>query len=462
MKEENKKPVRKHVERRVRFSDTYIKSLRGRNKLYSKGDSEQPGLRIYVQPSGSMTFYYAYKPLNEKNWVRFKIGNFNVINVVQARNKAKKYAAAILEGKDPVLVKRELKHEPTLIEFIEDDFYVKRLLRSFGYKPSSVKTIKNYFKCWIKQKTTDVEIRQVQKDNPFSLQHKKLSTITPEDIRKLHNIIGIKSPVVADKTIDYLKVLFNYAIELKLLHTNPVTIKNKERFGDKEDNRILTKEQKEIVLKIVWKLDKRTGKLNYNYYKSMRLSMVACCIIAFWLTTPRRNISEGNSIRWKQISFPTKKIAFGDSKVGQMTYDLGPRTLEILKVIYGERLTEGPLKWRPGTKEYVFPSNRYGMKNSLGEINKTPYVKDIRKTWARILKMINVEYMPPKQTRHTVLTHLLSSSKNIMVVKEAAGHKNLKTTMRYAKILNEDVVSALEKMDQVEEKKSEVLEFKKQ
>ena len=62
MKEENKKPVRKHVERRVRFSDTYIKSLRGRNKLYSKGDSEQPGLRIYVQPSGSMTFYYAYKP----------------------------------------------------------------------------------------------------------------------------------------------------------------------------------------------------------------------------------------------------------------------------------------------------------------------------------------------------------------------------------------------------------------
>jgi hypothetical protein len=48
-----------------------------------------------------------------------------------------------------------------------------------------------------------------------------------------------------------------------------------------------------------------------------------------------------------------------------------------------------------------------------------------------------------------------------MAVKEAAGHSNLKTTNRYAKILNEDVVSALDKMDQVEEKKSEVLEFKK-
>ena len=284
------------------------------DKLYSEGDSEVPGLRIYVQPNtGSIIFYYCYKPLGQKNWVRFKIGNFNIINVKQARDKARKYAAAILDGKDPVLVKRELKHESTLIEFIEDDFYVKRLLRSFGTKPSSIKNIKTYFKCWIKQKTTDVKIRQVQKDNPFNIQHKKLSQITPEDIRKLHNIIGIKSPVVADKTIDYLKVLFNYAIEENLLSKNPVTIKNKERFGDKEDNRILTKGQKEIVLSIVWKLDKRTGKLNYNYYESLGLSVVACCIIAFWLTTPRRNISEGNSIRWKQISFPTKKIAFGDS-----------------------------------------------------------------------------------------------------------------------------------------------------
>ena len=73
-----------------------------------------------------------------------------------------------------------------------------------------------------------------------------------------------------------------------------------------------------------------------------------------------------------------------------MTYDLGPRVLGILKVIYGERLAEGPLKWRPVTQEYVFPSSRYGKKNSLGKINKTPFLKDSRKTWKRIFK--NGEY----------------------------------------------------------------------
>ena len=48
-----------------------------------------------------------------------------------------------------------------------------------------------------------------------------------------------------------------------------------------------------------------------------------------------------------------------------------------------------------------------------------------------------------------------------MVVKRAAGHTQVKTTNRYAKILDEDVVSGLEKMDQVEEGESKVLEFKK-
>ena len=41
--------VIKHVERRVRLSDSHIKKLRQKDKLFSVGDSEVPGLRIYVE-----------------------------------------------------------------------------------------------------------------------------------------------------------------------------------------------------------------------------------------------------------------------------------------------------------------------------------------------------------------------------------------------------------------------------
>ena len=108
--------VKTYAERRVKLNDTYIKKLRARNKIYSVGDSEMVGLRMYVRTSGSKIYYYCYKPLNEKNWVRYKIGNFNVLNVIQARDKAKKYAALIVEGVDPVLVKREMKTELSLEE----------------------------------------------------------------------------------------------------------------------------------------------------------------------------------------------------------------------------------------------------------------------------------------------------------------------------------------------------------
>ena len=76
----------------------------------------------------------------------------------------------------------------------------------------------------------------------------------------------------------------------------------------------MTEEQREMVLNYVYKLDKRTGKINYNYYEQKGLSLVACLVIAWWLLTGRRNNSEGTQIKWKQISFPQKKIFFEDSK----------------------------------------------------------------------------------------------------------------------------------------------------
>ena len=232
MKDENidsspVKEVKSYAERRVKLNDTNIKKLRPRNKIYSVGDSEMVGLRLYVRTSGSKIFYYCYKPKNEKNWVRYHVGNFNILNVKQARDKAKKYAALIVEGIDPVLVKREMKTELTLKELIEQ-FYSKRFNRNYGYKPNTIEAVKTCFKVWIFQITSSLAVRQVQKENPYSLQHKKLSTITKEDIKGLHNIIRLKATAVANKVIKFLNVVFNYAIEEKILSKNPVKMKLKE------------------------------------------------------------------------------------------------------------------------------------------------------------------------------------------------------------------------------------------
>jgi len=92
-----------HAERRVNFGDTFIKNLKRKNKLYSVGDSKMVGLRLRIEPTGSKIFYYSYKPANERHTVSYRIGNFNVLNVQEARDKATLYASWIIEGKDPVL-----------------------------------------------------------------------------------------------------------------------------------------------------------------------------------------------------------------------------------------------------------------------------------------------------------------------------------------------------------------------
>ncbi len=340
-------------------------------------------------------------------------------------------------------------------------FYRDRFNGNNGYKPKTIKAVKTCFKVWVMKESINPGVLKVQRENPYSIRHKKLSQITKEDTKGLHNTIRIKAPFVANKVLKFLNVVFKYGVEIGELSKNPIKMKKKEWVRDREDNRVLTETQRKTLLSIVLKTDGRNGRINYTYYKEKGLNLVACLIIAWWLLTGRRNVSEGNKIKWSQISFYLKKITFEDSKVGPKTYSIGPRALKLLQTIKDERLTEGPLLWKEGTKDCVFPSYQFGKKSSRGEKCTKPYFGSIRKTWIRVLKMANIDYVPPKQCRHTFLTLLLDKSKNIMVVKKAAGHTNVKTTERYAKILDKEVVSGLEKMDQVEEGESKVLEFKK-
>ena len=147
----------------------------------------------------------------------------------------------------------------------------------------TIEAVKTCFKVWIFQKTSSLAVRQVQKENPYTLLHKKLSSITKEDIKGLHNIIRIKSPAVANKVVKFLNVVFKYGVEVGELSKNPIKMKKKEWSPDKEDNRILTEDQRQILLSIVLTTDGRNGKINYTYYKEKGLNLVSCLIITWWL-----------------------------------------------------------------------------------------------------------------------------------------------------------------------------------
>jgi len=73
--------------------------------------------------------------------------------------------------------------------------------------------------------------------------------------------------------------------------------------------------------------------------------------------------------------------------------------------------------------------------------------------------------MALKQCRHTYGTLLLSRSKNLAAVQGALGHSNIRTTMKYAHILNEDLEAALDDFSLLspkqEKEENKIVEFKK-
>ena len=345
--------------------------------------------------------------------------------------------------------------------------YVKARLKEPKYKPSSQKRWGHFNNAWIYKTTEDKVIKTMFAKSKIDIGSKKLSEVNMENLREFHGFVGSKSESAANTLIEMLGVIFNYAVEKKFVSNNPVKFNTEDLFEKKEDNSRLTRTQMDSVKDMVVRYDDRSKnnpRLNIDYYKEKGLNPVSCCLIGFALLTPRRYKSEGGQIQWGQISFQEKKLFLDKTKVGQKGYKLGPKALKLLRAIKNESFRKGsPFIYNDERSKYVFPSSNFGKVNNLGKVNEKPYISNIRRTWRRVLKSLNITYIPTYNCRHSFLTNALSKIKSVSVVGEMAGHSKksgYKSTLRYTKILDEDVTDALNIIDEDEAESSKVLRIK--
>ena len=437
-----------------------IESLKPKNVRYSIGDSEVIGLRIFVFEGGQKTFYYSYTTKDKKKGLE-KLGLFGSVNVKEARNTAKKIATEVMNGRSPIEIKISKSGELTVAELVKA--FLDRALKAPRYKPSTQKKWRTNVASWIYQESNDPILRAMYAKTKLKIANKKLSECTKDFMKEWHAWIGTKTESQANALVEMLSVIFNWGIEQKFQKHNPAQFKKDELYDKKEDNRILTKVQKTAVLNHVLKYDERKeARLNMDYYTNNKLSVVSCCLIAYSLLTGRRYRSEGGSVEWTQISFPEKKLYLDDSKVGQMEYKMGPKVLKLLQAIRAEGFEpHSPFQHNDERNNYVFPSKWFGQINNVGKRNTRPWLYSVAGTWNTILKNLGIKHIPMYNCRHTYLTHALSKTKNILLVSKLAGHTQIKTTQRYAKILGEDVSDALDQIDSEAIESPKVVQFKK-
>jgi len=130
--------------------------------------------------------------------------------------------------------------------------------------------------------------------------------------------------------------------------------------------------------------------------------------------------SEILTLRWNEVDFETGSLNLADSKTGQKVVLLGAPALELLAS--HPRLKDNP---------YVFP----------GTIKGSHFV-GLAKVWKRIRKRAGLDDVRLHDFRHTFAGIGVSAGMGLPIVGKLLGHRDPKTTARYAHVADDPARTA--------------------
>lgn len=239
---------------------------------------------------------------------------------------------------------------------------------------------------------------------------KVIKNITTADINDL--IIHIKTkgrlngkpyaPQSIKHILLVIKRIFNFNIDMGNCETNPAEKVKLEKF----DN-----------TRIAYLLDDEIERI-FKYLDSGKEWYGDAALIKFALYTGLRRGELFNLI-WDNVDLENKRITLYDTKGGKnQSIILAADAVYVLQSL-------------DKTGTYVFPSKLGGKRD------------DVKKLWSRIKLAANIRpNIRFHDIRHTFGTIAVSSGIGIDVVQKMMTHKNIKTTQRYAHIVDQRMKDA--------------------
>jgi len=233
-----------------------------------------------------------------------------------------------------------------------------------------------------------------------------LFEITPRMIEKYKATRLEKvAPATVNRELACLKHMFTKAIEWGYLKTNPV--------------------------KMVKLLKEPPGRLRYLNPDEAKALLEACqgylrSIVVTALNTGMRK-GEILALRWKDVDLRNRKVTVRKPKNNEI------RVIPINQTLYQELSNLS----QSSDGEYVFTN---GDDRPFG---------DIKKGFSAALKRAEIEDFHFHDLRHTFGSHLVMQGIDLKTVQQVMGHKEIKTTMRYAHLSPEYVQEAISRLDSV-------------
>jgi len=418
-------------------------------------DTETKGFGVKVTPAGKKVYLFQYRLPGQKYAMRITIGEHgDPWTADKARVEAEKYRGDVKHGKNPAAFHRNEKAAKTVSELC--DLYLAEGCET--KKPTTIATDKGRIERHIKpllgnkrvKDITQSDIKRFMKDVAAG----KTKAVEKTKKHGLAIVTGGKG--TATRTVGLLGGIFSFAVGEGMRPDNPV--RGVKRYADRKGERHLSPDE---MASLGEALVEAEGKgENATAIAAIRLLILTGC-----------RKSEILTLQWTHVDFERAYLRLPDSKTGEKIIPLGAPALELLAAL--PRIEGNPYVL-PGEKEgqhlvglprvWERVRNKATLKiwaadEALGVLVKE--FLEVKKRGGPSFVEIEAEAKKRKLTipkglrdvrlhdlRHSFASVGAGAGMGLPIVGKLLGHRDPKTTARYAHIGDDPAKAAAERISQ--------------
>lgn len=350
----------------AREVDAFKAPLSGRIEYW---DDSTPGFGLRVSDSGRKTWVVMYRLGGILK--RLTLGTYPALSLADARKKAKDEQSRVANGADPAAEKQAERVAETFEELAADYLRLHAMREKRSWRKDQLILDKDVLPRFGKRKAKDIARRDI--------------------IAMLDEIVARGAPIQANRTLEIVRKVFNWAIVREIVTANPCYLVGKPSHENQSD-RVLSEDE----IRSVWKAFDAESPLTAATFK-LRL-----------LTAQRG--AEVLTMRWDQMSKGFWTIPAEVAKNGlSHRVPLSPQAQALLDAI--KPLGKG--------SEWVFPG-------ADGEGHRTA----VHKAHNRIRTRSGVSFVP-HDLRRTAASHMTGMGIDRLVVSKILNHVETGITAVY-------------------------------
>lgn len=412
---------------KISFTEKNIKSLKKEEKPYEVVDINKTGLMVRIQPSGLKTFYLRYTTI-EGEGKRCKLGQYGMITLSQAKEKAKIENANVAMGKYPHIEKLAKRQKAQIEKSKTLRYYI-----SEHYKQWALKN----------QKRGDVTLEIINRKFSAFLDlpmHKiKASDIEKWQVSELES--GLK-PSTVNRNLTALRGAITKAYDQGVTEINILSkVKNLKEIDDNRVRFLSDTEYSQLMDSIKKRNSSLTqSRMNSN---SWRLERGYALLPAFnqgefidhiepmILIAIHTGIRRGElfKLEWHDINFPRKEMTIRAAN---------SKSSKVRRIPLNQTVNDVLIKWQKQsnkTRGYVFESE------------KGNHFTNIKTAWTNLIKSSGIIDFRFHDLRHHFASQLVMRGSELNTVRELLGHSDISTTLRYAHLSDDHKAEAVRLLD---------------